>query len=473
MQIERISDVIWEIPKQDKMNVPTRIYASEKLLKKMKEDRTLDQGRNISVLPGIYKYGIVLPDGHEGYGFPIGGVAALDKEEGGISPGGIGYDINCGVRLLRTDITKDDIYPKIGILLKELFKKVPAGLGSSNINVTRDVLKGVINNGVEWAVENGYGNKDDLKHCEEEGRMNSADDSVISDKAMKRGKKQLATLGSGNHFLEVQYVDKIFDKKVAETFGIKNEGQVTLAIHCGSRGFGHQVCSDYLRTMEKTFPDIISKLPDKELIYAPSNHPLCEKYFKAMSAAANFAWTNRHIIGHQARKAFSNVFSDAELKTVYDVAHNICKLEKHKINGGEKEVYMHRKGATRAFGPDHPEIPDDYRRVGQPILLPGSMGTATYVLAGTQKAMDTTFGSAPHGAGRLMSRHAAKKKFWGETVKKELEKRRIFIKSASWKGIAEEAPGVYKDVEQVVDVSHKVGIGSKVARLKPIGVVKG
>lgn len=473
VEIKKISDIVWEIPKTGGMNVPVKIFASEKLLEKMKQDRTLEQGKNITFLPGIYKHAIVLPDGHEGYGFPIGGVAALDYEKGGISPGGIGYDINCGVRLLRTNLKKEDIYPKVKELLESLFQHVPAGLGSSNIRVTTEVLEGVLNDGAKWAVENGYGNKEDLEFCEENGSMRTADASAVSDKAKKRGNKQLATLGSGNHFLEIQYVDKIFDKETAKVFGITEEGQVMLMIHCGSRGLGHQVCSDYLREMERQLPEIVSKIPDKELIYAPAGHELCEKYLKAMSCAANFAWCNRHIIGHQCRLAFSKTFPDAKLETIYDVAHNIAKIEEHKIDGEIKKVFMHRKGATRAFGPGSKEIPEKYRDVGQPILIPGSMGTASYVLAGTKEGMEATFGSTAHGAGRTMSRHQALRQYKGESLKKELEEKKIFIKSASWKGIAEEAPGAYKDIEEVVDVSHKANIGKRVARLKPIGVIKG
>ncbi len=473
IKFKKISDYIWEIPKEGKMNVPTRVFASKEMLDKMQEDRTLEQGKNVATLPGIYKYAIVLPDGHEGYGFPIGGVAALDIKKGGISPGGIGYDINCGVRLLQTNLKKEEIYPKVRELLESLFEHVPAGLGGSNITVTSEILNSVLNKGVKWAVENGYGNQDDLEHCEEQGYMKTADASKVSDIAKKRGRKQLATLGSGNHFLEVQYVDKIFDKETAKAFGITEEGQVTVMIHCGSRGLGHQVCSDYLRLMEKTFPEIVQKLPDKELIYAPAGHKVCEDYLKAMSAAANFAWCNRHIIGHQTRLAFSKIFNNPEIKTVYDVAHNIAKIEEHKVNKTTKKVYMHRKGATRAFGPGHPDVPKAYKDIGQPIIIPGSMGTASYLLVGTDKGMELTFGSTPHGAGRVMSRHAAKKQFRGEAVKKELEQKKIYIKSASWKGIAEEAPGVYKDIEQVVKVAHETDMGKRVARLKPIGVVKG
>jgi len=473
IELKKISDNVWEIPKSGEMKVPTRIFASEKLLEKMKQDRSLQQAKNVACLPGIYKYACVMPDGHEGYGFPIGGVAALDVKTGGISPGGIGYDINCGVRLLQTNLTKEQMYPKIKDLLDALFKSVPAGLGGSNITVTTEVLDGLLNKGAKWAVENGYGNQDDLDHCESNGCMEQADASRVSDKAKNRGRKQLATLGSGNHFLEIQYVDEIYDVEVAKAFGITEKDQVVLMIHCGSRGLGHQVCSDYLREMERTFPEIIAKIPDKELIYAPAGHKLCDDYLKAMSAAANFAWCNRHIIGHQTRLAFKKVFPDVELKTVYDVAHNICKVEEHKIDGEMKKVYLHRKGATRAFPPGHPELAEDYRSVGQPILLPGSMGTASYILVGTEEGMEATFGSTAHGAGRVMSRHEALRKFKGEQVKKDLEAQKISLKSASWKGVAEEAPGVYKDIDEVARVSDETGIGRKVVRLRPIGVIKG
>ena len=473
IELKKISDNVWEIPMSGEMKVPTRIFASEKLLEKMKQDRSLGQARNVACLPGIYKYACVMPDGHEGYGFPIGGVAALDVKTGGISPGGIGYDINCGVRLLQTNLTKEQMYPKIKDLLDALFKSVPAGLGGSNITVTTEVLDGLLNKGAKWAVENGYGNQDDLDHCESNGCMEQADASRVSDKAKNRGRKQLATLGSGNHFLEIQYVDEIYDVEVAKAFGITEKDQVVLMIHCGSRGLGHQVCSDYLREMERTFPEIIAKIPDKELIYAPAGHKLCDDYLKAMSAAANFAWCNRHIIGHQTRLAFKKVFPDVELKTVYDVAHNICKVEEHKIDGEMKKVYLHRKGATRAFPPGHPELAEAYRSVGQPIILPGSMGTASYILVGTEEGMETTFGSTAHGAGRVMSRHEALRKFKGEQVKKDLEAQKISLKSASWKGVAEEAPGVYKDIDEVARVSDETGIGKKVVRLRPIGVIKG
>ncbi len=474
VELKKKSDILWEIPKENGMKVPCRVYASEKILEKMKQDRTLKQGKNMTFLPGIQKYALIMPDGHQGYGFPIGGVAALDYEKGGISPGGIGYDINCGVRLLRSNLKKEDVGDKIKELLDKIFEYCPAGLGGSNIRVDKEQLNGILEKGARWAVENNYGNEDDIEHCEENGNLKKADASLVSEKAKKRGKKQIATLGSGNHFLEVQYVDKIFDKKTAKAFGITEEGQVTFMIHCGSRGLGHQVCSDYLRKMEKQFPEILQKLPDRELIYAPAGSDMAEEYFKAMCAAANFAWCNRHVLGHQTRKAVKEVIGDkAELKTVYDVAHNIAKVEGHDIDGEKKKLWVHRKGATRAFGPGRKEIPEAYRDVGQPILIPGSMGGGSYVLVGTNKGMKETFGSTAHGAGRIMSRHQAKKEFWGETIKKELEKKNIFVKAASMSGIAEEAPGAYKNPDEVVKVSDKADIGKLVVRLRPLGVVKG
>jgi tRNA-splicing ligase RtcB len=325
---------------------------------------------------------------------------------------------NCGVRLLKTNLKKEDIYPKIKELLEALFRYVPCGVGSANIKVTKDVLSEMMNKGAKWAVENGYGNENDLENCEESGYMKTADSSKVSETAKARGREQLATLGSGNHFLEIQYVDKIFDKETAKVFGIEEEGQIAVMIHCGSRGLGHQVCSDYLRDMERAFPDVVAKLPDRELIYAPAGHKLCEDYLKAMSCAANFAWCNRHMIGHQVRLAFSKIIPEAKLDTVYDVAHNIAKIEEHNIDGKMTKVFMHRKGATRAFGPGRKEVPKQYRDVGQPIIIPGSMGTSSYLLVGTQEAMNVSFGSTAHGAGRTMSRGEAISRYRGEEIKR-------------------------------------------------------
>lgn len=463
------------IEKKGPMKVPVKIFADEKLMKKMLEDQCIQQGINVAALPGIKGFSIMMPDAHQGYGFSIGGVAAIDTKKGCISPGGIGFDINCGVRLLTTNLKKEDVEPKIHELLDRLFEYVPPGVGKkSHLDLTDEELDTVLLEGVNWAVNNGFGTEEDRDHCEDWGKIENADPSLVSHKAKSRGRGQLGTLGGGNHFLEIQYVGKIFDKEKAEVFGITEEGQICVMIHCGSRGLGHQVCSDYLRKMEDTYPDIVAKLPEKDLIYAPAESQLAKDYFRAMCAAANFAFTNRHMIGHQTRKAFKEIFGkDTELHTVYDIAHNIAKVEHHTIEGKDCEVFVHRKGATRAFGPGRKELPKDYQKVGQPIFIPGSMGTSSYVLVGTEKAMQESFGSTAHGAGRAMSRHQANRTWRGEQLKRDLEAQHIYIKSASWKGISEEAPLAYKDVDEVVKVSDDAGIGKIVAQMKPLGVVKG
>ncbi|MEK6963551.1 MAG: RtcB family protein [Nanoarchaeota archaeon] len=471
----KLSSCLYEVPKHGKMNVPLRIYASEKLMKKMLEDNCIQQGINVAThLPGIQKYSIMMPDAHQGYGFSIGGVAAMDYETGCISPGGIGFDINCGVRLLTSNLTKEQVEPKIKELLERLFKNVPSGVGSESfLHLTNEELDEVLIKGATWALEKGHGLPEDVELCEEKGCMAGADATKVSTKAKARGRKQLGTLGAGNHFLEVQVVDKIYDPKAAERFGIKKEGQITLMIHCGSRGFGHQNCTDYLRKMEDAYPEIVKALPEKDLIYAPISSPLAQDYLKSMTASANYAWCNRHIIASQTRKSVQQIFPDAQLNAVYDIAHNIAKVEEHTIDGVKKKVIVHRKGATRAFGPNRIEVPEKYRDLGQPVLLPGSMGTASYVLIGTGTSMDETFGSTAHGAGREMSRAQANRTWRGEDLKKELEAKNIHIKAASWKGISEEAPGAYKDVDEVVRVSDEAGIGKIVVRLVPLGVVKG
>jgi len=360
-------------------------------------------------------------------------------------------------------------------LLDALFNNVPCGVGShTEVKLSHEELDKVMLKGAEWAVENGFGNKEDLQHCESYGKIDGADPAEVSPKAKARGKNQLGTLGAGNHFLEIQFVDNIYDEIVAKTFGFTKRNQIAVMIHCGSRGLGHQVCSDYLRKMEEENPELADSLPERDLIYAPAKSELAKKYFKAMTAAANFAFCNRHIIAHQVREAFKKVFGDkVELNTVYDVAHNIAKIEEHVIDGEKKKVYLHRKGATRAFPAGHPELPEDYKATGQPVLIPGSMGTSSYVLVGTETAMEKSFGSAPHGAGRVMSRTQAKKEFKADEVKQELEKQHIYVKSASLKGISEEAPGVYKDIDQVIKISQESGIGKIIVRVKPLGVIKG
>jgi tRNA-splicing ligase RtcB len=461
------------------MRVPGIVFADEELLEKMRTDRTLEQCVNVAHLPGIYKYSITLPDGHEGYGFPIGGVAATDYSDGVISPGGVGYDINCGVRMLTTNFTEEEIRPKLAELAGTIFNNVPCGLGSrrKDFRITASDLDRLATEGVSWLVEQGMGWKEDIEHCEERGHMKTANPDKVSTTAKNRGSGQVGTLGSGNHFLEIQRVDKIYNPTVAKAFGVHQEGQVTVMIHCGSRGYGHQICSDYLRVMERAVHKYKINLPDRELACAPGTSKEAEDYFQAMSCAVNYAFVNRQAIMHWVRQSFETVFKQSAealgLRLVYDVAHNIAKIEEHKVNGQRKKVWTHRKGATRAFPPDNPEIPTDYRPFGQPVIIPGSMGTSSWLLVGTTKAMDISFGSTAHGAGRMMSRTAAKRSFWGSDIKKTLEQRGIIVRAASAIVLAEEADPAYKNVDKVVEVSDKVGIATRVARMLPIAVVKG
>jgi tRNA-splicing ligase RtcB len=480
VSLKKLEDVVWEIPTSYKkgMRVPARVYADEYLLQKMQSDLTLEQAANVAMLPGIYKYSIVLPDGHQGYGFPIGGVAAFDAEEGVLSPGGVGYDINCGVRILRTDLKYEDVKDKLTELAELLFRYIPSGLGSrGRISLSKGELDRVLAEGVEWAVEKGYGWSEDPEFIEERGSMEGADPSKVSDTAKERGREQLGTLGSGNHFLEIQVVDEIYDPKAAAVMGITEVGQVTVMIHTGSRGLGHQVCSDYLRIMEVAVRRYNMPLPDRELVSVPAKSREAEDYFAAMKAAANFAWTNRQLITHWTREVFSKVLGrsadDLGMHIVYDVAHNIAKLEEHTIDGGRKLVYVHRKGATRAFPPGHSLVPSKYKGIGQPVLIPGSMGTSSYILVGTNKAMEISFGSAPHGAGRVLSREEAKRRYRGSEIKSSLESRGIVVRAASMAVVAEEAPSAYKDVDRVADVADRAGMAKKVVRLVPISVVKG
>lgn len=478
--LRKIGDVEWEIPQTYKrgMRVPARIFADEFLLQKMQSDLTLEQAANVAMLPGIYKYSIVLPDGHQGYGFPIGGVAAFDANEGVLSPGGVGYDINCGVRILRTNLRYEDVKGRLKELAELLFRYIPSGLGSrGRISLSKAELDRVLEEGVYWAVNKGYGWTEDPDYIEERGSMEGADASKVSEVAKERGRDQLGSLGSGNHFLEVQIVDKIYDPKLAAVMGIEEVGQVTVMIHTGSRGLGHQVCSDYLRVMEVAARRYNMPLPDRELVSVPAASREAEDYFAAMKGAANFAWANRQLITHWVREVFSQIFKksadELDLHIVYDVAHNIAKLEEHVIDGSKKKVYVHRKGATRAFPPGHPAVPSKYQSIGQPVLIPGSMGTASYILAGTHKAMEITFGSAPHGAGRVLSREEAKRRYRGSEVRERLETRGIVVRAASMAVVAEEAPDAYKDVDRVADVADRAGMAKKVVKLVPIAVVKG
>ncbi|HIJ98714.1 TPA: RtcB family protein [archaeon] len=470
-QLKKISKNIYELPMEGGMLVPGMIYASEKLVGAIAEDKTLEQVKNVAHLPGILKASIALSDAHQGYGFPIGGVAAFDPEEGVISPGGVGYDINCGVRLLKTNIKKEDIIKKQKILVDALHKKIPSGVGrGSPFGMNRLELKKILEGGAPYLIGKGYGVKGDYLHMEEEGRIEGADASKVSDRAMKRGIGQLGTLGAGNHFLEVQYVDEVFDEKTAKAYGLK-KGQITIMIHCGSRGLGHQVASDYIKLMEDEYG--YENLPDRELINAPIKSKLGKDYFAAMACAANFAFANRQLITYWIRETLSQIFPNSKTEVVYDVCHNIAKFEEHIYGGKKKVVCIHRKGATRSFQSGRKEVPIDYRKVGQPVLIPGSMGTASYVLAGTEKAEELTFGSTVHGAGRLRSRSSALREFEGEKVKRDLLKKGIEIKSDSMKSLAEEAPEVYKDIEEVVKTVDELGISKKVVRLKPLVVVKG
>ena len=473
MELRKINDCVWEIPREGDMKVPARIYASEKLLESVRRDLTLTQARNVACLPGIQRMSYVMPDAHQGYGFPIGGVAAFDADEGVISPGGVGYDINCGVRLLRTDFTAADIKAKRKDLLAEIFQEVPAGVGKGGITkLSRAVLLDILRRGAEWAVENGYGSDEDLQMTEEHGRMKDADPSHVSVRAMERGIPQLGTLGAGNHFLEIQQVSEIYEAGTARVFGIEAVGQITVMIHCGSRGLGHQVASDYIEIMENAFGT--KGLPDRELINAPVRSRLGHEYYVSMCSAVNFAFANRQLIAHWVRNVFAKVLGSAGgMRQIYDVCHNVAKMERHEIDGRERLVCIHRKGATRSFGPGRPELPAAYRPHGQPVLIPGSMGTASYLLVGSEAAEGLSFSSTAHGAGRVMSRHEALRRFRGEKIRDDLRQQGIELLAAGWKGVAEEASPAYKDVDEVVRVSHEVGLGCKVARLVPVGVMKG
>lgn len=477
IELKKIDKNIWQIPKQGKMKVNGIIYASERLINDIKNDETLKQVQNVACLQGILKASYAMPDAHQGYGFPIGGVAAFDLNEGIISPGGVGYDINCSIRLLSTNISVENFLKKRKEIIEEFFKNVPSGVGSHGKigRVTKDMLQEVLANGAQWAVKEGYGKKEDWERTEENGNL-KGDPHCVSHKAYERGMPQLGSLGAGNHFLEVQRIEQIFNPKIAKIFGIDNNNNATIMIHCGSRGLGHQVASDYIKEMEQKYG--YEHLPDRELINAPIQSELGQKYFKAMNASANFAFANKQMITHWIRESIGKVFGEgnAEVNVVYDICHNIAKIEEHYVDEEGKEkrkVCVHRKGATRSFGPGRKELPECYMETGQPVLIPGSMGTASYILAGTKKAELVSFGSTAHGAGRVMSRNEALRQFRGEKVQKDLLAKDIFVKATSWKGISEEAPEVYKDIDEVVKVSHDLGIGDLVVKVKPIGVIKG
>jgi tRNA-splicing ligase RtcB len=473
--LKKIDDYRFLIPKsfRDGMRIEGLIYADDTLIQAIQRDKTLEQVANVATLPGLVGRSLAMPDAHQGYGFPIGGVAASDMKTGIISPGGIGYDINCGVRLMTTPFEIADIMPKLEMLTLQLFRDIPSGTGKGGrVNLSQQDLDKVLINGAKWAVQNGYGSDKDLEHIEEHGTIPNADASCVSSKAKKRGHDQLGTLGSGNHFLEIQRVDKIFDEQVAGVFGL-HENQAVVLIHTGSRGLGHQVCTDYLEIMDAAMPKYGIKLVDRELACVPIHSDEGQRYLRAMAAAANFAFTNRQMITNWTREAFQRILGSSDLRIVYDVAHNIAKQEEHDIDGSKVRVLVHRKGATRAFPKHHPDIPKDYFEVGQPVLIPGSMGTCSYVLVGTEQAMRETFGSACHGAGRAKSRHAALRESRADEVLKDLTDRGIFVKGASKSGLVEEKPDAYKDVNAVVEVVHKAGLAKKVAKLVPVGVIKG
>lgn len=481
MQTKKIEDYIWEIPVTEKegMRVPARIIASEKIMKEM-DQGVYNQITNVACLPGIQNNAFCMPDGHWGYGFPIGGVAAFDLEEGVISPGGIGFDINCGVRSVRTNLTLEEVKPRLNELMDTLFQLIPAGVGSTGfVKLNSDKFKGIMREGVAWCIKNGYGWQEDGERIEQGGSIPGADPAKVSQKAISRGVDQLGTLGSGNHYLELQVAqtDRIFHPEAAKIFGIDRPNQIFVMIHCGSRGFGHQIATDYLRVFTEAMRKYNLRVLDKELACAPYNSPEGQDYYAAMVCAANSAFANRQVILHRVREAFSQVFhkdpKELSMHIVYDVAHNIAKLEEHLVNGKKKKVIVHRKGATRSFGPGHPDVPEFYRQIGQPVIVGGSMETSSYLLVGTQKAMDMTMGSTLHGAGRTMSRHAAKKKVRGYELMKNMEERGITVRAVSMSGLAEEAGIAYKNISDVVEAVDRAGISRKVIELKPIGNIKG
>lgn len=476
---ERVAENVWEIPPtfRDDMRVPARIYADEGLLDATLADNSVVQLINTATLPGIVKYAIAMPDIHQGYGFPIGGVVATRLPQGVISPGGVGYDINCGVRLLASPAPVDEVRPFLEEIASALYANCPSGVGTTGqLHLSNSELDAVLHEGARWMLGKGYARRHDLDHTEEFGKIPGADATYVSDRAHERGRDQLGTLGAGNHFIEVDRIAEVYDQAVAGRLNIY-PGNIAVQIHCGSRGLGHQVCEDYVSRFQKTVHDYGITLPDRELVCAPFESTEGQEYFHAMACAANFAFANRQLLAHLIRESFEQVLAgkvkDYDLHQVYDIAHNMAKIEEHQVAGHSMRLCVHRKGATRAFGPGSPVLPDDLRDIGQPVLIPGSMGTASYVLAGTPGSMEQTFGSTCHGAGRVMSRAKAKKVVRGAELRQQLRERGIFICAGSMSGLAEEAPVAYKDVSRVVDVVHNAGIGKKIARLEPMAVIKG
>ena len=476
--LEKIDDNRYRVRRTGAMRVDGIIYIDEELLGYLGTDESIEQVRNVATLPGIVRASIAVPDIHWGYGFPIGGVAAFDVDEGVISPGGVGYDINCGVRLLRSGLSTKDVKERLPVIVEGLFRNIPSGVGSrrKDLKLSHGELKGVLEKGARWAIANGFGTQSDLENIEDQGCLDEADPDAVSDRAYQRGKDQLGTVGSGNHFVEVGYVAEIFDETAAEAFGLFRD-QATIMIHTGSRGLGYQICDESIRQMLAAAGKYGIPLVDRQLCCAPFDSPEGQRYFSAMAAAANYAFANRQLITHWVRETFETVFtasaSSLGLGLVYDVCHNIAKKEAHRVEGRDMTLCVHRKGATRAFSPHHGLVPDRSREVGQPVLVPGDMGRASYVLAGTQRAMDETFGSTCHGAGRIMSRSAALRSARGRSIIREMEERGICVRAASKATLAEEMPEAYKDVSKVVEVVHRAGISRLVAKIVPLGSIKG
>ncbi|RLI32753.1 RNA-splicing ligase RtcB [Candidatus Bathyarchaeota archaeon] len=478
--LKRLDKYIWEIPMSFNPNmlVPGRVYADEVLLEKMKGDLTLKQCSDVAQLPGILKYSITLPDGHQGYGFPIGGVAAFDMDEGIVTPGGVGYDINCGVRLLRTNLTYDEVRPHLRNLIDRIFNLVPCGVGRKGLlRISTGELDKAVVEGVEWAIKKGYGWSEDSKHMEEGGCMDNANPDKVSTRAKQRGASQLGTLGAGNHFLEIARVKEIYDEKAARAFGITGVDQVIVWVHTGSRGYGHQIASDYIRIMDRAMAKYHLRAPSRELCYAPISSREGEDYLEAMACAVNYAFLNRHIIMHLVRRAFEETLKrsadDLGMDLVYGMTHNTAKIEEHTLEGKRKKVLVHRKGASRAFGPGRRELPADYRPIGQPVLLVGTMGTASYLLVGTEKGEEISFASTAHGAGRVLSRAGARRRFRSSEVLNALRRKGIIVRAASGRVVEEEVPEGYKDIHRVARVSDELGIGTKVMMSVPIAVAKG
>jgi tRNA-splicing ligase RtcB len=479
--LEKIDDWRWLLPKKYKpgMRVPGLVFAAEKMLNVIGQDQALEQVANVAFLPGIVNYSMAMPDIHWGYGFPIGGVAAMRVEDGVVSPGGVGFDINCGTRVLRTNLTEEEVRPHVKDLINQVFRDIPAGIGGSGlVKVSTREIDEVMTRGAGWALDEGYAWPEDIEVIEGGGALRGANPDKVSRRAKQRGAPQLGTLGSGNHFLELQVIDEVFDGEKASEIGIGVPGQVIVFIHCGSRGLGHQVCQDNLDVMEAAARKYDIQLPDKQLACAPIGSKEGQDYLSAMTAAANFAFANRQLIAHWTRQAFQKILGrdareDLGMHVVYDVAHNIAKIERHRTNGREMSVCVHRKGATRAFAPGHPDLPPRYRRTGQPVLVPGDMGRYSYICSGTEQAMKETWGSSCHGAGRVQSRHAARRMLKGVDVAKRLADRGIYVRAQNRGLLAEEASEAYKDVAEVVDILHDAGIAGKVCRMRPIGVVKG